>query len=315
MAAPLQATLNERAQITFNVAGFASVYPSLASASWRMQIRPFQGSPTLLFDFAASGTITYIPSPLPMVIFQAPTSALADIPSGAAAYEYGFVLPGADYEVAGWGEVIFYAGVVEAGVVGTPAAPTGSDDTWYGGANPTPNPVPPTLTSVIALVTQAVAAAQAAAAASGSGSAIAAAASAASALASAATATSEAAFAAAQVALAQAQVALATAQASAAATSATAAAGSATSAAAQVTLAAAQVALATAQAAAAAASASTATTQATAAAASAAAAAASAAAIGTITAQIKAWFATLPTSSTGLPAGTPYNNGNTLGFA
>jgi hypothetical protein len=147
---PIFAALNERAQITFNVAGYAALYP-LASASWQFQIRPSQGSTTLYFDFAVDGSITYSATPTPIVVFQAPTSALAGIPEGLASYDWGFILPGADYEVAGWGSIDFAAGVTIAGITGAPPAPTGSDDTWIGGANPAPTALPLSLTTAVAL--------------------------------------------------------------------------------------------------------------------------------------------------------------------
>lgn len=157
----LRAFLNERAQITFNVAGFATLYPSLASASWRMQIRPSPGSPTLYFDFEVSGEATYSATPIASIEFQASTSAIAAIPPGRWAYDFGFVLPSADFERAGGGFVVFLPGVTEAGVTGSPSPPSGSDDTWL----PIGDSAPDFLSTAAAAAASANAAAASAAAA------------------------------------------------------------------------------------------------------------------------------------------------------
>lgn len=179
------AALNQRQQVTFSVANAAMIYAGLGAATWRMQVRQYPEAldPPLL-DSEIDGGFVYTPGAAPVVTFQWPMSAVADIPGGLAVFDFGFVLPSADFEVAGWGEVRFVHGVTEAGVVGSPAPPTGSDDTWLISGAPGPS-LSPSLASVIA-ATAAEEAAAAAAATAAAASATAAAASAAAAAVSAA---------------------------------------------------------------------------------------------------------------------------------
>lgn len=113
---------------------FATLYPSLASATWRMQIRNW--SDQLLLD-SDSGDQIYTGGIAPVVTFRWTEAALAALTPGPATYDFGFILPGCDFELAGWGSIAFHGGVTEAAVGGSPSAPTGADDTWrMAGAQP-----------------------------------------------------------------------------------------------------------------------------------------------------------------------------------
>ena len=195
MLPPLTAYLNERFQLTLNVANFASVYAALATAAWIFQIRPSAGSPVVTLDFRTGGSaqnpnasISYSPgSPSyygeqpAQIVIVCPASALIGVAAGLYYFDFGFILPGADFERVDGGSITFVAGVTIPPAAGSPAPPTGSDDTVQGGANATPSPVPVTLEAAISAANSSAMAAQVAAAGVASSAAAAAASAAASA--------------------------------------------------------------------------------------------------------------------------------------
>ena len=166
MTLSLTAYLNQRFQWTYAAAAYANLYPSsIASAVWRMQIRPFAGSPIVLLDFETGGspqnaalTAAYNPTGS-VVVFRAPHSLIWPLGAGTFYFDFGFTLPGADFERVDGGTITFAAGITLTGFAGAPAAPTGADDTVTGGANPTPSPVPTTLDSAISAANSSAAAA------------------------------------------------------------------------------------------------------------------------------------------------------------
>lgn len=167
MALSLTAYLNERFQFTYNVANFAALYANLAAASWIFQIRPAAGSPVVTLDFRTGGspqnlnaTILYRAAAPAQVIMQCPASALISIAAGAYSLDFGFILPGADFERVDGGSIQFTVGVTVPPAAGTPPPPTGSDDTVLGGANPTPVPIPVTLDAAISAANSSALAAQ-----------------------------------------------------------------------------------------------------------------------------------------------------------
>lgn len=136
MALTLTAYLDQRFQWTADVTAVAAIYSgSIGSAVWRLQIRPQPGSPVVTLDFKTGGspqssnlTATYNSGPH-TVVFRAPTSIIALLAAGTYYFDYGFVLPSADFERVDGGTIQFVPGVTLAGVTGSPAAPSGADDT------------------------------------------------------------------------------------------------------------------------------------------------------------------------------------------
>lgn len=126
------APTNERGQISLGVELPARAYPDrIASATWLMQVRRSLGSTKQpILDSTVGGTWTFIGGLAPIVTFRWPASALVNVPSGRAAYDFGFVLPGADFELAGFGEVEFLAGITRPNFPSSPVVPIGAEDTW-----------------------------------------------------------------------------------------------------------------------------------------------------------------------------------------
>jgi hypothetical protein len=149
----LTAYLNERFQFSYGVSNYAVLYSTLASAIWQFQIRPAVGSPIVNLYFMTGGSpqsaaATY-DSTNKIVVFQCPSTLIKGLEAGTYYFDFGFTLPGYDFERVDGGTIVFTAGVTTPGVTGSPPAPIGSDDTVTGGADPTPSPVPITLTSAI----------------------------------------------------------------------------------------------------------------------------------------------------------------------
>ena len=151
----LVAYLNERFQLTYNVASYASLYPALGSAVWRFQIRPSALSPVVNVDFKTGGSsqnptalISYSASTT-SVIIQCPSTGFAGVTPGVYLWDFGFVPPSGDFERVDGGTIQLAAGVTASGVTGSPAAPTGGADTVTGGANQILTPAPLTLTAAI----------------------------------------------------------------------------------------------------------------------------------------------------------------------
>jgi hypothetical protein len=166
MTLSLTAYLNERFQFTYNVSNFASIYSNLAEAVWIFQIRPMAGSPVITLDFRTGGspqnanaTVAFLAGPPAQVVVRCPASLLIGVATLTYSAELGFTLPGADYERVDGGTIAFLAGVVVPPAAGTPAAPTGADDTVIGGANPTPAATVTLDATVTAAINAAVAAA------------------------------------------------------------------------------------------------------------------------------------------------------------
>ena len=127
------AALNARQQVTIPVPAAVAAYPStIASATWRMQVRSScaPGAPVLL-DSAVGGTVTYIAGAVPAVCFQWPQAIAAAItPTYNCPFDLLFywTSPQTDAEPGGSGSVSFIGAITQAGVSGV--APAGADDTW-----------------------------------------------------------------------------------------------------------------------------------------------------------------------------------------
>lgn len=174
MSLNLTAYLNARFQFSYTIANFAAVYSNLALAKWIFQIRPSAGSPVITLDFRSGGSPqnptatvdysagsgSYYGEKPEQIVVRCPASVLIGLAAGTYSLDFGFVLPGADFERVDGGVIEFKAGVTIAGVIGSPPAPTGSDDTVTGGANPTPSPVPITLDAAISAANSSAMAAQ-----------------------------------------------------------------------------------------------------------------------------------------------------------
>ena len=146
MALSLTAFLNQRFQFTYDVPNYAELYSNLNSAVWRFQIRPAAGSVVVILDFASGGspqdphlTATY-DAIHAQVAIRAPTSFIQNLPVGTYDFDFGFVLPGCDFERVDGGTITFLPGVTRAGVVGSPSAPSAADDTVFSSGN---NAMPP----------------------------------------------------------------------------------------------------------------------------------------------------------------------------
>src|ERR1700733_7913786 len=117
MSVSLTAYLNERFQFTYNVSNYAGVYTTLAAAAWIFQIRPIAGSPVATLDFRTGGspqnpaaTIVYQAGPPAEIVVQGPTSLLIGVAAGTYFLDFGFILPGADFERVDGGTIQFVPG-------------------------------------------------------------------------------------------------------------------------------------------------------------------------------------------------------------
>jgi len=149
---PLVGSLNQRAQITFDVQSFAAIYAGLSLATWHMQLRTTSDATTIALD-SSNGTVVYTPSVGGVdatVTFQWPTSAMAALTERSYVFDFGFIQLGKDFEIVGSGKIELKNGVTQAGVFGTPSAPTDSLDTWMVLGTPTPV-LSPSLMSVLAV--------------------------------------------------------------------------------------------------------------------------------------------------------------------
>jgi hypothetical protein len=160
MSLNLTAYLNERFQFTYDVDAFASVYSNLATAAWVFQIRPNEGSPVVNLDFRTGGSpqsaaavVVFLPGTPDVrpaqIVVRCPASLLIAVSAGTYSVDFGFILPGADFERVDGGSIEFKTGVTILPAAGTPGPPTGADDTVLGGANAAPSPFPITLGAAI----------------------------------------------------------------------------------------------------------------------------------------------------------------------
>jgi hypothetical protein len=155
MSLSLSAYLNERFQFTYDVSGYAGLYTALGTATWKFQVRPSVGSPIILLDFRTGGSpqsaaaVVIYNATNKLITVQGPTSLLIGVPAGTYVFDFGFTLPGADFERVDGGTVTFQTGTTLAGVPGSPSAPAGSDDTVTYGGGSIPTPVPATIISAL----------------------------------------------------------------------------------------------------------------------------------------------------------------------
>jgi hypothetical protein len=172
MSLSLSAYLNERFQFTYDVSGYAGLYTALGTATWKFQVRPSVGSPIILLDFRTGGSpqsaaaVVIYNATNKLITVQGPTSLLIGVPAGTYVFDFGFTLPGADFERVDGGTVTFQTGTTLAGVPGSPSAPAGSDDTVTYGGGSIPTPVPATIISALSAANSSASAAAASATAS-----------------------------------------------------------------------------------------------------------------------------------------------------
>lgn len=121
----LTAYLNQRFQLSYNVSRQAATYPNFASADFICHVRLYQGSTILSLDII---DITYHPETT-LLIMRCASTDLINLVAGEYEIDFGFVLPGSDFELIDGGTITFNDGVTVSGVVGNPAPETGAGDT------------------------------------------------------------------------------------------------------------------------------------------------------------------------------------------